>query len=181
MKSKKIFSIQIVMVLLAILISGCSSSEENTLEGEVIVDNPENVDLSLINQAEEICLRNNGNWIKGFNECEGIAKPLCEEYGGMFESCGSACRNDPNAEMCTLQCVMYCDFSRLTITNDNDNGLENYTIEISDNYGNLVPNSCQTWFDGCNTCRVNEEGTMACTKMACENDNLQTAECRAKR
>lgn len=27
----------------------------------------------------------------------------------MFYECGSACRNDPEGSICTLQCVQYCD------------------------------------------------------------------------
>mmetsp|Transcript_10446 Transcript_10446/g.31189 ORF Transcript_10446/g.31189 Transcript_10446/m.31189 type:complete len:394 (-) Transcript_10446:56-1237(-) len=39
---------------------------------------------------------------------------------------------------------------------------------IVDEYGNAVDPGCDTWFDGCNTCTVNEdEGEMACTRKFC--------------
>lgn len=41
--------------------------------------------------------------------------------------------------------------------------------EILDNYWNVVPNSCEAWFDGCNNCFVSEDWNLACTKMFCEN------------
>lgn len=63
------------------------------------------------NNNEELCINENGTWIDGANECEGISKQACEKIGGTFNPCASACRNDPDAEFCTMQCVMVCQFS----------------------------------------------------------------------
>lgn len=52
----------------------------------------------------------NGKWLPEFNECEGINEESCEEMGGNFDQCASACRNDPDAEECTMQCVPVCSF-----------------------------------------------------------------------
>lgn len=52
---------------------------------------------------------------------------------------------------------------------------ESYKDEIKDNYGNIVPPSCKSWFDGCNTCIVGTNG-LACTKMYCEKPT--TAYCK---
>ena len=44
--------------------------------------------------------------------------------------------------------------------------------------GNTVTAGCQSWFDGCNTCKVGEPGApMACTMMACDAATMQPAKC----
>jgi hypothetical protein len=45
------------------------------------------------------------------NECEGISQDLCNELGGNFDSCASACRNNPDSDICTMQCVIVCSFN----------------------------------------------------------------------
>ncbi len=59
---------------------------------------------------EGACLSFDGNWISDTQECEGMSKDQCEKLGGAFNECASACRNDPDAEICTLQCVLVCKF-----------------------------------------------------------------------
>ena len=56
------------------------------------------------------CESAEGTWLPDSNECEYISKEKCDELGGEFKECESACRNDPNAEICTLQCVIVCQF-----------------------------------------------------------------------
>lgn len=58
----------------------------------------------------ELCVQNGGTWLEEFNECEGISEQACTELGGTFNDCASACRNNPEAEFCTLQCVAVCEF-----------------------------------------------------------------------
>lgn len=45
--------------------------------------------------------------------CERLAKrmtrELCESAGGHFNECASACRNNPDAEVCILVCVQECE------------------------------------------------------------------------
>jgi hypothetical protein len=44
--------------------------------------------------------------------------------------------------------------------------------------GNIITPGCQSWFDGCNTCKVGELGApMACTMMACDATSMQPAKC----
>lgn len=74
---------------------------KNIIEG-ICVEKP--------NNAEEECLSLKGGWLSGSNECEGIGKDDCEKIGGTFNSCASACRNDPKAQICTMQCVLVCEF-----------------------------------------------------------------------
>ncbi|MGB0867471.1 MAG: hypothetical protein ACPGSC_13250 [Granulosicoccaceae bacterium] len=42
----------------------------------------------------------------------------------------------------------------------------------------VIPEGCISWFDGCNNCKVGENGAMACTKMACKSQTGEPA-CRA--
>lgn len=57
---------------------------------------------------EEQCRNIGGKWT-GY-DCEGLSQEQCQEIGGVFNECASACRNDPKAEICTLQCVVVCEF-----------------------------------------------------------------------
>lgn len=59
---------------------------------------------------EGACLSFDGNWLSDSQECEGMSKEQCETLGGIFNECASACRNDPEAEICTMQCVIVCQF-----------------------------------------------------------------------
>lgn len=61
------------------------------------------------NFSEE-CKNIGGNWIESFNECEGISGADCIRFNGEFNECASACRNDPSAEICTMNCVAVCKF-----------------------------------------------------------------------
>jgi hypothetical protein len=56
------------------------------------------------------CENKGGIWIESANECEGISGPDCDDLGGEFNECASACRNDPDTEICTMQCVLVCGF-----------------------------------------------------------------------
>ncbi|MCA9459018.1 MAG: hypothetical protein KC550_00555 [Nanoarchaeota archaeon] len=57
------------------------------------------------------CENAQGTWLEEYNECEYISQELCQEMKGTFNECESACRNDPNAQMCTMQCVAVCNFN----------------------------------------------------------------------
>ena len=61
-------------------------------------------------EHEEECSENEGIWIEEHKECEGISEEICKELDGEFDACASACRNDPDAEICTKQCVLVCSF-----------------------------------------------------------------------
>ena len=51
-----------------------------------------------------------GNWLTEHNECEYGDREWCDQAGGMFAECESACRHDSEAEICTMQCVPVCQF-----------------------------------------------------------------------
>ncbi|MBW2983206.1 hypothetical protein KY327_02790 [Candidatus Woesearchaeota archaeon] len=58
----------------------------------------------------ESCEQAGGEWLPTYGECEGVSKSWCSEQGGSFDQCASACRHDPDADVCTLQCVPVCSF-----------------------------------------------------------------------
>ncbi len=114
--------ITFLLVLFGSLFAGCSKVEVNSFEECVQVGNPvmesyprqcnhdgKNFveELSL----EEKCMVAQGTWIESANECEYISEDICNDLNGTFNMCGSACRNDSDAQICTKQCVPYCSFN----------------------------------------------------------------------
>jgi len=67
---------------------------------------------------KKICEENEGIWLEDYRECEsmwsnkGLNKDRCEELGGKFDECTSACRHDPSdgLGLCVLACVRVCKF-----------------------------------------------------------------------
>lgn len=57
------------------------------------------------------CIAAGGDWLGEHNECEYASQDWCADAGGDFDDCTSACRNDPDAEICTMQCVPVCAFT----------------------------------------------------------------------
>lgn len=90
----------IMLFALAFFVAACAS--EVPEEPEV----PETPESSLA----ELCAEHGGEWLEEYRECEGISEQACTELNGTFNDCASACRNDPDAEFCTMQCVMVCSF-----------------------------------------------------------------------
>jgi membrane-bound inhibitor of C-type lysozyme len=62
--------------------------------------------------SKSSCEQNSGIWYVDNNTCEinSFSEEECKAKGGEFNSCASACRHDPKAQMCTLQCVLTCSF-----------------------------------------------------------------------
>lgn len=62
--------------------------------------------------AAQACRDEGGRWLAEHSECESadgsVTEAWCTEQGGSYESCASACRHDPDADMCTQQCVQVC-------------------------------------------------------------------------
>lgn len=61
-------------------------------------------------QHKESCEAAGGNWLSAYRECEGIGQSWCEQEMGRWNECASACRHDPDAEMCIMVCVPVCGF-----------------------------------------------------------------------
>jgi hypothetical protein len=58
------------------------------------------------------CKNRGGVWYPRSNVCEinSLSEGECVAQGGIFNECASACRHNPEAEMCTMQCVVTCSF-----------------------------------------------------------------------
>ena len=50
-------------------------------------------------------------WLDDHFECELADKEWCETNEGHFQECGSRCRHEDEESICTMECVVYCDFS----------------------------------------------------------------------
>lgn len=95
MKKKIIF-----LFLVAIFLTGC-----NTVPNpDVIQKDTGKPDIS----GE--CEVSGGTWLPEHNECEYTGQQWCDEKDGEWMECESACRHDPEAEICTMQCVPVCKF-----------------------------------------------------------------------
>ena len=82
---------------------------------------------------KSICQDNGGNWLEEFSQCESSNPAVCSQMGGEFKECGSACRNDPDAQICTLQCVPYCDVSNVHSNRDSQQESLNEETQNSSN------------------------------------------------
>ncbi len=58
------------------------------------------------------CAQKEGVWYPKESICEvnQLSESQCKASGGEFNGCASACRHDPTAQMCTMQCVLTCTF-----------------------------------------------------------------------
>lgn len=74
---------------------------KNITEGACTDENPD---------PEGACLSFDGTWLSDYKECEGMSQEMCENLGGTYDACASACRRNPKAELCTMQCVQVCQF-----------------------------------------------------------------------
>jgi hypothetical protein len=97
-----------ITTLLLVLFASCSSTQdvEIPIEGDLATGT-----VLAGKTTSQICIESGGNWIESANECENISPNFCQEIGGTFNECGSTCRNDPNATICTKQCVQFCSFN----------------------------------------------------------------------
>jgi hypothetical protein len=81
-----------------------------TERGCIRQDQPQCLQRNTADQKNlaELCAGDGGEWIAEARECEYMNQSNCQTSGGQYYECGSACRNDIDAEICTLQCVPYC-------------------------------------------------------------------------
>lgn len=56
------------------------------------------------------CEYNDGLWLEEYQECERINQDWCDRWAGDYNECGSVCRHDPDAKVCTRQCMSFCAF-----------------------------------------------------------------------
>ncbi len=56
------------------------------------------------------CTESGGIYDLSYDECLGVDGAMCSSIGGTWNECASACRNNPEATICTMQCVQICEF-----------------------------------------------------------------------
>ena len=78
---------------------------------------------------DQDCADNGGQWLKDFQECENVSRQWCGQAGGNFAECESACRHNPSAEVCTMQCVPVCKFGEQKDLSEVDPQNATYIIE----------------------------------------------------
>ena len=77
------------------------------------INNPDTDNISIVGEDVMVqCDRRMGVWFKESRVCEvnQLSKEECIKQGGEFNECNSACRHNPKAEVCTMQCVLTCIF-----------------------------------------------------------------------
>lgn len=80
---------------------------------EEIKNNIKSTSTTIINENYKTqCDKRNGVWYEKTKVCEAnqLSKDECIKQNGEFNECNSACRNDPDAQICTMQCVVTCSF-----------------------------------------------------------------------
>ena len=68
------------------------------------------IDTVPVGDTASQCEALGGTWDTPHQECLGVGANACTEIGGSWNECASACRHDPTAEVCTMQCVLVCEF-----------------------------------------------------------------------
>ncbi|MBD3203129.1 hypothetical protein GF327_02465 [Candidatus Woesearchaeota archaeon] len=114
--------------------------------GELFIE--ENTD------KKTVCLSFGGIWIATAEECEKITKQNCDKMNGNYNSCASACRNDPDTQICTKQCIQVCSFS----------GQEKHFCSPSQKQASVCTmeylpvcgDNKKTYPNGCSACASNE-------------------------
>ena len=96
---KKIFVLIALLAVSLLFVAACAKLETAQ----------KTIDLSSIRVE---CPAQGGNWIEDAKECEFVSSEFCASMGGSYDECASACRNDPNAQICTMQCVQVCSFKQ---------------------------------------------------------------------
>jgi hypothetical protein len=102
-----IFLVFVLLLLFVFILFSIFCEEEIISDEDIVFGDSEEYDLSFIKEA---CVQFGGIWYEEFKECESISEINCVELGGDFDLCASACRHDPDAEVCTMQCVLVCSF-----------------------------------------------------------------------
>jgi len=79
-----------------------------TSSNEVVIDNTQTNDDTVTESEKKSGCELVGGTYNEHDECLGVDSAQCLVLGGEFNECASACRHTPDAELCTLQCVVTC-------------------------------------------------------------------------
>ncbi|MCA9496323.1 MAG: hypothetical protein KC589_05250 [Nanoarchaeota archaeon] len=165
----------LIFVTFLVIFASCSQVAENNTDSKPVIEEENNQNSNTKENKieeetkfsyEDYCTDNKGTWNTISNDCEYISKEACENKSGSYSECESACRNDPDAQICTMQCVSVCKF--------NEESSQNIIVDIN---GNKVDSNCKTWFDGCNNCQISDNGLLMCTRKFCSQESLENPRC----
>tara|TARA_B100000686_G_scaffold174835_1_gene181909 strand:- start:149 stop:445 length:297 start_codon:yes stop_codon:yes gene_type:complete len=92
----------ISIIILVLLVAAVAVVAANVFAPEDTGNNQGN------ETAQVQCEAAGGTYVAVANECEGVSAEMCADLEGTFNECASACRNDADAEICTMQCVQVC-------------------------------------------------------------------------
>lgn len=104
----------VLVLLIALVVGGILLLKESFYKNNEKQINSEMnyIDDSVVGEESpalrDACAFAGGNWLADFSQCEYVDETWCLDNGGVFSECESACRNNPEAEICTLQCVPVC-------------------------------------------------------------------------
>lgn len=57
------------------------------------------------------CIKQGGEWLSQYQECERVSVDWCEENGGRFFECADACRHFTEQVQCKHPCFSLCEFN----------------------------------------------------------------------
>lgn len=91
------------------------SKEEGEVKGEIdemgpVENTPSEMDIKVQAERARNCTESGGIYDLSYDECLGVDGSMCSSIGGTWNECASACRNNPEATICTMQCVQICEF-----------------------------------------------------------------------
>lgn len=113
-----------------------------------------------------LCGCSHSSVIQETEKSVGLANPastFCVERGGELEI-----RDEEEGQ------VGYCHLSDGTVVEEWKFFREaNEPVDVQPE----IPENCESWFDGCNNCRVGKGGMLACTRKFCTPEMMQEPKC----
>ena len=83
--------------------------EEDGVLKKVVVAESFPLEITVTGSINAVnCLSKHGRWLNKYQECEFVSEQSCNEMGGQFNECASACRHQSPDVVCIQMCVPVC-------------------------------------------------------------------------